>query len=40
MEESNLSKHLKILFLLPLVTVSFGVSAQSENSIGFDKVPA
>ena len=40
MEESNLSKHLKILFLLPLVTVSLGVSAQSENSIGFDKVPA
>ena len=40
MKHSNFWRHAKYGLLLPLVAVSLELSAQSENSIGFDQVPA
>lgn len=40
MKRSELCKYAKYLLVLPLVAVSLELSAQSENSIGFDQVPA
>jgi TonB family protein len=40
MKRFELCKHAKYLLVLPLVAVSLELSAQSENSIGFDQVPA